>query len=599
MNARKFGGFLIVGILLGVTCVGLAAFVKFSSATADCGLFACFPYDVSNGGQNSTNPFVATSGQYVYVAWTAPRYALIRVNSDYGNPDAWSNPIELTSVIGGIGALVMTANDSYVYIAFPQQINGTNNIMFSVSSNYGANFTTENVSNMTGMASQDAITPVLASWNTTVYLGFDVETNGPSYGSWVVASTNAGESWETPNHFGVNYHEPQTAATAEYGYAIADGSNYVYTNNLGATWHHVSFAGQGFGGVGSEPWITASDQYVYVTSEYKGTGGQSQISVYVSDTNGTTFQSDTLVSGDIINDWQPQIAAQGSNVYLAFRTLGDLNNTPPETISAYMVSSANGGINWTAPTRLSLSGHYTSWPDVVSVQGQYAYTIFGEMTTSNGDVMDAEVAQTSNLGASYSIYDVSGNSNAGVAAPPTDLESAQIVSSGNGTQAFAVWQMETANNFNSNGSSYANGTSTWQIYFNGPYTNPSLSSSTTSSSTTSSANSSSFVSITSTSSASSSSFTSTSSVVSTHYTVLSTSRATSSASTSTKTSPNSDTTTSKAAQVIVQAAPPKPGALTTGEMLMILGLLATGVFSACGILAMRHRRTPFTKAARV
>lgn len=454
-----------------------------TTSAASCGLFSCNPFDVSNDNGNTTSPTVATSGSFVYVTWDESLNSVwIRINSNYGNPNNWENSTELSTTTGGVGEVVMSVNESYVYVAWSQVISSTDQIMFVSSNNYGQTFSSPmDVPQVLGHGNDPTITPVLASWGSTVYLAWDVDS-GSNDGSWVTASSNAGSTWSHAYQASDSQHEPQLAATSNYGYFVGDGSAYAYTNDTGATWNDARSGATGFGDAGSEPWIAASGPNVYLTSEMKGSNGAGVIKVWYSSDSGQNF-NETVVSGSIVNDWQPQISAEGNDVFLAFRTLGDQNITPPETISAYIVASYDSGADWTAPQMLSQGGHLTGWPLDVSVQGQNVYTMFGSMTTSTGQAMDAYASYSSNFGASFSTTDIS-NNNVGVAAPPTDIESASIASFANGTIAGAVWQQSTSP-YNLNSTSKYSGAGTWQIYFNGPFDNPVTSTSSSSSSTSS------------------------------------------------------------------------------------------------------------------
>jgi trimeric autotransporter adhesin len=495
--------FLALSMIVLILSLAFSVVALYSRASGSI-TFSNVPYDVSNNSGNTTSPTVATSGQYVYVTWDQSLNSVyIRVNTDYGNPNDWENETLLsTTSSGGVGEVVMSVNDSYVYVAWSQYYGKAEQILFSSSSNYGQTFTTPidvpGSMNAT-LAIDPLITPVLASWNSTVYLAWDDSNSSSSNdGSWACGSASAGlsGSWSLPRQLSHGQHEPQLAATADYGYFVGDGSAYAYTNNSGTNWYQARAGATGFGSAGSEPWIAASGPNVYLTSEEKNTNGSGVIKVWYSHDSGHTF-TETIASGTIYNDWEPQIAAEGNEIFLAFRTLGDQNTTPPETISAYITESYNAGVNWSQPLILSQPGHLTGWPLTVGLVGSYVYTIFGQMTVSNGTTMDADVAYSVNNGTTWSTVDVS-NNNVGVAAPPTDIESASLAAGSNGTYAFAVWQ-QSPTPYNLNSTSKYSGAATWQIYFDGPYQNPVTTSSTSSSSTSSSSSSSSTVSGTSSS----------------------------------------------------------------------------------------------------
>jgi hypothetical protein len=493
--------------------------------TSSCGPFSCNPFNVSNDTNNAQFPTVATSNHYVYVVWEeAGHGTMIRVNSNDGYPSAWSPPQRLSSLGGVVGEVVITANESYVYVAWAQTTSPKNisQIFFASSSDYGQTFSYPQ--NVDGQPSVNAITPVLASWGSTVYVGWAEDSSGYS-ASYVVSSANAGQTWSSVYRFG-NDHEPQLAAYGSWGYAISDGG-YAYSSNNGTSWTENSKVR-----VGSEPWIAAYGSHVYIASELKDLNKSAPINMQISSNNGMTFGAVFNPNGQVVNVWEPQIAAQGSNVYLAFRSLGNNNTNPPTTISAWITTSNNFGANWTAPYQMSKSGHLTGWPLDVSISGNYAYTIFGSATTSGGSVWNAYVSYTSNNGSSWTSQpgiDVSNNA-LGVAAPPTDIESASIMASANGTSAFAAWMQNDTVGSNS---------ALFQIFFNGPFTYQA-----TTTTTLSSSSSSSTMSSDTSSSYSSSETTSSSIQTTTSPTISSTATASSSTSRSNTFSSSKDLTSS-------------------------------------------------------
>jgi hypothetical protein len=384
--------------------------------------------NLSNDGNNAQYPMVANSGQNVYVAWTEEGQGIfVRTSSNGGA--TFGSAMKL-SPKGGVTAYpVITANGSYVYVAWSQVDPGSNKtaqIYFSASSNSGASFSTAIIVDVN--SSQAAITPVLAGWGSNVYVAWS--NNGPS---WVRASNNAGQTWGPAYNLGA-FHEPQLAAWGSNVYFVSDGHGgmaYGVSHNYGQTWNSsVGTMSE------AEPWIAAAGNYVYIAWEQKHTNGTAPIYGMISDNNGTSFGPTTVLSGSVINDWEPQLTASGNNVYLAFRSLS------PQ--SAWITMSSNNGATWTTPVDLSGKGNQVGWPLDIAVSGNYAYTIFGASTT--GSTWNAYTSYTTNGGSSWSPtggVDLSLNS-AGVAAPATDVASASIMA--NGGHAFAAWESTQSGN---------------------------------------------------------------------------------------------------------------------------------------------------------
>jgi len=380
--------------------------------------------NLSNDAYNAQYPMVANSGNNVYVVWTEQSHGIyFRMSSDGGN--TWTPPTStaatrLSPTGGAAGYPVITANGTNVYVAWSQTVSKLSQIYFTASTNNGAAFSTPIV--VDTAATTAAITPVLAGWGSNIYIAWSAGTH-----SFERSSNNAGSTWGTVNQLGTG-HEPQLAAYGNYAYFISDGVSFAYSSNSGSTWKSVSLKA----GAASEPWIAASGPNVYVAWEQKGTNKTAPIYGEVSNNNGVTFSGKRVLSGSVVNSWEPQLAASGNHAYLSFRSL-----TPP---SAWITSSSNGGATWSTPTELSTSGHSTGWPLDVAVSGSNVFTIYGSATTSGGSVWNAYASYSSNSGSAWSPspgINLSGNA-VGVAAPATDVASASIMA--NGASGFAAWQ---------------------------------------------------------------------------------------------------------------------------------------------------------------
>lgn len=386
------------------------------------------PVNLSNDSDNAQYPMVANSGQNVYVAWTEESHGIFVIASSNGGV-TWGTPIKLSPKGGATSYPVITANGSYVYVAWSQTVpslSGISQIYFSSSSNYGSSFSPAIIVDTNSSAS--AITPVIAGWGSNVYVAWSY--NGPSY---VRASNNGGATWGTAFDLGA-FHEPQLAAWGSNVYFISDGHgglSYGVSSNYGVSWTNSTISTSG-----AEPWVAASGSNVYLVWEEKHTNGTAPIYGMISDDSGTTFGPITVLSGSIINDWEPQITASGNYIYLAFRSLS------PQ--SAWITMSSNNGTTWSTPVDLSGTGNQVGWPLDVAVSGGHAYTIWGASTT--GTVWNAYTGYTTNSGSTWTPsggVDLSLNS-VGVAAPSTDVASASIMA--NGAHAFAAWESTQTGN---------------------------------------------------------------------------------------------------------------------------------------------------------
>jgi hypothetical protein len=373
---------------------------------------------------NAQYPMVANSGNNVYVVWTEESHGIyFRTSSDGGItwvPPTSSEATRLSLTGGTASYPVITANGTNVYVAWSQTLNKISQIYFTVSTNNGITFSAPII--LDAAPTTAAITPVLAGWGSNIYVAWSAGTH-----SFERSSNDAGSTWGTVNQLGTG-HEPQLATYGNYAYFISDGVSYEYSSDSGSTWTSVNLKT----GAASEPWIAASGSNVYVAWEQKNTGKTAPIYGEISNNNGVTFTAKEILSGSVVNSWEPQLAASGNNVYLSFRSL-----SPP---SAWITTSSTDGLTWSTPTELSTSGHSTGWPLDVAVSGINVFAIYGSATTSGGSVWNAYASYSSDSGTTWSPQpgvDLSGNT-AGVAAPATDIASASIMAYG--TAGFAAWQ---------------------------------------------------------------------------------------------------------------------------------------------------------------
>ncbi|MFI5420389.1 MAG: sialidase family protein, partial [Nitrososphaerales archaeon] len=318
----------------------------------------------------------------------------------------------------------IAANGTNVYVAWSLKISNGSQIYFRASTDFGNTFSPQQVIDLNSTLS--AITPVLAASGSNVYIAWSAGTK-----SYERSSNNSGVTWSVVNNLGSG-HEPQLAAYGSYAYFVSDGNSYAYSLNSGTSWNKVNLNVMH----GAEPWIAASGPNVYVAWEQKKTNKTAPIYGVISNDYGLTFSKALILSGTVINDWEPQLAALGNSVYLSFRSL----SLP----SAWITSSANAGATWSTPVQLSTKYHPTGWPLDVAVSGSNIFTIYGSAITNGGTIWDAYAAYSADGGATWTSQpgmDLSGNS-VGVAAPATDIASASIAA--NGGSGFAVWQSSQA-----------------------------------------------------------------------------------------------------------------------------------------------------------
>lgn len=115
------------------------------------------PFRVGPGATHVQRGAIATSGQYVYVAYVttegywdsmcawAPRVLYVRVNSNYGDSSAWSAPVRLSGLSDRVDFPSISASGSNVYVVNTDSASG--NIMFHRSTDSGGTFTSQWIGN--------------------------------------------------------------------------------------------------------------------------------------------------------------------------------------------------------------------------------------------------------------------------------------------------------------------------------------------------------------------------------------------------------------------------------------------------------------------
>ena len=460
-NSKKSAfviGLTLALILLGGT-VSLLSTVAATNPTFSPAI------NLSNDTGNAKDATVSNSGQNVYVAWTeGSKGILFRMSSDGGV--TWTPPTTQPALRlspkGGVAQFPVMftqfeqINAGDVYVTWAQtvaQANGSKilQIFVAASTNNGVSFTTTQVSH-NSTNNQD--TPAIAAQGSDVYVSWFSAKNSAGRGTiYVSSSTSNGTSWSSP----IDAVNPSSAGESEI---VASGSNaYVAVDGIyfSATYDHgISWSPQFqvFATplrtntsvyYGREPWITASGNFVYITWEANSTtpGIKYHDQFRTSIDGGLTWGPVQNVTDPLKDNWEPEIGAYGSNVFMTFHSLA--------TNGIYVTSSI--GVNsstpiWSTAQLLSPTRLTSSFGHVFTSDGVNVFVIWGQQVSASSSVWNAYVSYSGNSGSTWSTpIDISNNA-AGVAAGNQDVTLFAL--SSNGIHCFAAW-------------TYVNGSS--QIYF--------------------------------------------------------------------------------------------------------------------------------------
>jgi hypothetical protein len=390
------------------------------------------PTRITTNTSDSEYPSLATSGNYVYIAWmdwtpvpgsgSAPE-VWIRVSSNNGA--SFGSPVRITTNTGNSKYSSLAASGSYVYVAWQDDtpVPGSGSaaeIWMRVSSNYGASFGSAiRLTTNTG----DSWYPSVAAVGNNVYVAWDDNTpvtgSGTSPEIWMRISANNGASFGSPVRITTNtgYSTfPSVAAVGGYVYVAwmdntpVQGSSGAYEVWLRASSNY----GASFGspvrittntGYSGDPSVAALAGNVYVAwndfTPVSGSGISSEIWLRVSSNYGASFGSPIRITTNTGNSVNPSVATVGSNVYIAWQD----NTRITGSGSGYEVwlrASSNSGASFGSPIRITTNTGDSEYPSVAA-SGSNVYVAWDDNTpvTGSGTAPEIWMRVSSNYGASF------------------------------------------------------------------------------------------------------------------------------------------------------------------------------------------------------
>lgn len=397
------------------------------------------PINLSNDNAAAKFPNVQSNGLHVYVSWTEGAKGIkFRASSNGGA--TWQPPVTspaLTLNISTPSAVaqypLMSDNGSNVYVVWSQGTSSdTMQVYEATSTNYGASFSAP-----VQLTSGDGgwITPVIASWGDDVYVAYIYNSAGGNSNNrvaYMTCSADSGASGSWTRAFQIGEREPQLAAWGgQYVYAVADWNLYASNNNCGS-WNLDQNAFKN--STPREPWIWAYGQNVYTAWE---TGsGTSAVWTTISNSNGASWSTPSIVNASVTDDWAPMVWAYGNSAWIASREYpGGAQG------QVWIYTTNNAGASWSTA---SLSGKgmkatAETFPyTVVSSDGQNVFVGWSHQVSSG--YWTFVISYSSNGGMTWLAppgKDISGNSN-GEAGFENDVATGSI--SAYSTNCYATWQ---------------------------------------------------------------------------------------------------------------------------------------------------------------
>jgi len=331
---------------------------------------------------SSAWPAVAASGDYVYVAWSdnTPGNEEIYFRRSADNGATWDNMKRLTNTAGTSTEPRIAVSGAYVYVAWYDKTPGNYEIYFRRSSDYGA--TWDSKKRLTNTAGNSNRPHIVAS-GSNVYVAWHDDTPG----NWEVyfrRSIDNGSTWKSAKRItntAADSLNPDIAVDGGNVYLAwwdgETGSRQLYfrkSGNWGAAWDAAQ-----------QLTPTAYDcAYAYIalggSTIYLAFRGDSSVDYNIlftkSEDNGSTWSSlqpatDTMYTMDII-----AMAVRNAKVYLAWWG----NNR-----EIYCQKSADGGDTWKAVQRLTNNAGDSKYPDVC-LGSTNVYVAYNDDTPGNSEI---------------------------------------------------------------------------------------------------------------------------------------------------------------------------------------------------------------------
>ena len=130
------------------------------------------------------------------------------------------------------------------------------------------------------------------------------------------------------------------------------------------------------------PCVAVSGQIVNVVWEddRDGTGYEGSVYCKRSADGGATWGSDTRLTDDIADAWDPVIAVSGSDVHVVWHDMRDGSFR-----EIYYKRSTDGGTTWGDDTRLTDAFESSEWPNI-AVSGSIVHVVWGDKRDMNFEI---------------------------------------------------------------------------------------------------------------------------------------------------------------------------------------------------------------------
>jgi hypothetical protein len=245
----------------------------FYKRSTDAGLTWSSEQNLSNNEGGSLWPTIAVSGSNVHVVWEdyTPGSSDILYKQSTDGGITWSSEQNLSNDPSGSGSCFIAADGSNIHVVWYDQTSGNREIHHKRSTDGGTSWATfQNISNNTGYSSS----PSIAVDGNNVHLMWHDDTSG-NFEILYKQSTDGGVAWSLEQNL---------------------------SNNLGSSFRPV---------------IKADGNNIHVVW-HDSTPGNAKIFHKQSTDNGGSWTSEEYLSDSVENEYSPDIALIGNNIYVVW-----------------------------------------------------------------------------------------------------------------------------------------------------------------------------------------------------------------------------------------------------------------------------------------
>jgi Tol biopolymer transport system component len=343
---------------------------------------------LTNNKGDSENPAIAVNGSNLYVVWsdeTPGKYGIYFLRSGSGGK-TWKAPQRLTENYVFYKDPAIAVNESSVYVVWsdsPPEKPETE-IYFLRSTDGGETWKAPKRLTNTSRTSCD---PSIAVDGSNLYVVWvDITPGNPEI--YFIRSSDGGKTWKAPKRLTDNKGESNGPAIITNGLNLyvfwSDNSPddyeiyFLRSTDGGKTWQSPKRLTNQPGNSWS-PSIAVNEPNLYVVW---WDGGDLSWNIYFlrSTNGGTTWESPQNLTNFYGILHPPSIAVEGSNLYVVWP-----KRTVPAYFELYLLKSANGGMTWKAPQRLTNNSGNSISP-AISVNGSNLYVVWSDYTPGNFEI---------------------------------------------------------------------------------------------------------------------------------------------------------------------------------------------------------------------